>query len=98
MYTNQPMGMCGPGYELYSIAESIRSCAARLDGLTEQIRSVRAIDWQSPAGEGFRQCMYEHLINVGKLHESTVAAATATVRMAELAAAEELSRPAGASG
>lgn len=90
--------MCGPGYVYFALADAIRSCATKLETSTDRIRAVQAIDWQSPAGEAFRQCMYEDLRNVMNLRDEVINVAAAVERLADAAALEESVRTAGAAG
>lgn len=99
MYGNEgPMTCGGPGYDFYVWAGAIRSCAPKLEASTDRIRAVQSIDWQSPAGEAFRQCMYEDLRNVMNLRDEVVNVAAAVERVADAAALEETARAAGAVG
>jgi hypothetical protein len=99
MYRNEGPVMCGgPGYDFYVLGERIRSCAAKVEASTDRIRLVQSIDWQSPAGEAFRQCLYEDLRNVMNLRDEVINAAAAVGRLAHLAALEDSARTAGASG
>lgn len=90
--------VCGPGYVYDSLAERIRNCAVRLDAVTDQIRAVQSIDWQSPAGEAFRQCMHEDLRTVMNLRDNIIDAALEVQRLAELAALEESTKAATGAG
>ncbi|WP_035769554.1 hypothetical protein [Arthrobacter castelli] len=92
--SQSPM-VCGPGHEFQLVADRVQNCAVRLNGFTDEIRAVQAIDWQSPAGEAFRQGMTQHLRNVGQLHDAAMDAVAALRQLAEMAAAEGLSRSAG---
>lgn len=94
MHMNDAPAMCGPGYVYYALAETIRGCAAKLEASTDRIRAVQSIDWQSPAGEAFRQCMYEDLRNVMNLRDEVMGVATAVERKADLAPLEESAKAA----
>lgn len=79
--------VCGPGYEYYLIEERVRSCAAQVDDLTGRIQQVHAIDWQSAAGQAFRQSLLEHRRAMAELHDDIFQVAASLRRLADNAAA-----------
>ncbi|GAB3528141.1 WXG100 family type VII secretion target [Arthrobacter monumenti] len=90
--------VCGPGYSYYLIEERLRGCATRVDELTGRIQSIQGIDWQSPAGQAFRQCLYEHRRTMTELHEQIAYAAVTLRRLADNVAAVAAAEASGAGG
>lgn len=88
----------GPGYSYYLIDERVRHCAERVDELTGRIQLIQGIDWQSPAGEAFRQCLNEHRRTMAEMHDQISYAAALLRRLADSAAAMAAAEGSGVSG
>lgn len=89
--------VCGPGYSYYLIEERLRGCAARVGELTGHIQSIQAIDWQSSAGQAFRQSLNEHRRTMADLYDQVSYAAVSVRRLADSAAAVAAAEAGGAS-
>lgn len=89
--------VCGPGYSYYLIEERLRICAARVYELTGRIQSIQGIDWQSPAGQAFRQSLNEHRRTMAGMYDQISYAAVSVRGLADSVAAVAAAEAGGVS-
>jgi hypothetical protein len=89
-----PAGSAGhDAAELYSLVGRLASCGARVEEVLARLRDIQLLDWQSPAGQAYRDNVARQgtalLKAFGTLEEARIAVTNHAQERAALASVDD---------
>ncbi|WP_411374771.1 hypothetical protein ACLH0K_17400 [Arthrobacter sp. MPF02] len=69
--------------EMYSLVARLESCGARVEEVVAGSRDIQLLDWQSPAGEAYRETVARQGVQLGQALDSIEEARIAVARHAQ---------------